>query len=30
MLLGNFITAVWLGIGACLPIDKAISLGFWE
>ena len=27
-LVGTF-TAVWLGIGACLPIDKAISLGFW-
>ena len=25
----GFIVAVWLGIGACLPIDKAISLGFW-
>lgn len=25
----GFISAVWLGIGACLPIDKAISLGFW-
>ena len=25
----GFITAVWLGIGACLPIDKAVSLGFW-
>ena len=25
----GFFTAVWLGIGACLPIDKAISLGFW-
>jgi cytochrome b6-f complex subunit 4 len=25
----GFVTAVWLGIGACLPIDKAISLGFW-
>jgi cytochrome b6-f complex subunit 4 len=21
--------AVWFGIGACLPIDKAVSLGFW-
>jgi cytochrome b6-f complex subunit 4 len=21
--------SLWLGIGACLPIDKAISLGFW-
>jgi cytochrome b6-f complex subunit 4 len=27
-LLGTF-AAVWLGIGATLPIDKAISLGFW-
>jgi cytochrome b6-f complex subunit 4 len=25
----GFISAIWLGIGACLPIDKAISLGFW-
>jgi cytochrome b6-f complex subunit 4 len=25
----GFIAAVWLGIGACLPIDKAISLVFW-
>jgi len=25
----GFITAIWLGIGACLPIDKAVSLGFW-
>ena len=25
----GFIAAIWLGIGACLPIDKAISLGFW-
>jgi cytochrome b6-f complex subunit 4 len=25
----GFFVAVWLGIGACLPIDKAISLGFW-
>lgn len=25
----GFVTAVWLGIGACLPIDKAVSLGFW-
>jgi cytochrome b6-f complex subunit 4 len=25
----GFIVAVWLGIGACLPIDKAVSLGFW-
>jgi cytochrome b6-f complex subunit 4 len=25
----GFFAAVWLGIGACLPIDKAISLGFW-
>jgi cytochrome b6-f complex subunit 4 len=25
----GFFTAVWLGIGACLPIDKAVSLGFW-
>ena len=25
----GFITAVWFGIGACLPIDKAVSLGFW-
>ena len=23
------VTAIWLGIGACLPIDKAVSLGFW-
>jgi cytochrome b6-f complex subunit 4 len=22
----DFFSAVWLGIGACLPIDKAISL----
>lgn len=25
----GFFTAVWFGIGACLPIDKAVSLGFW-
>ena len=25
----GFFVAVWLGIGACLPIDKAVSLGFW-
>ena len=25
----GFITAVWLGIGACLPIDKAITLGLF-
>jgi cytochrome b6-f complex subunit 4 len=25
----GFIVAVWLGIGACLPIDKAVSLGYW-
>ena len=25
----GFIVAIWLGIGACLPIDKAVSLGFW-
>ena len=25
----GFIFAVWFGIGACLPIDKAVSLGFW-
>jgi len=25
----GFITAVWLGLGACLPIDKAITLGLW-
>jgi len=25
----GFVVAVWLGIGACLPIDKAVSLGFW-
>lgn len=25
----GFVAAVWLGIGACLPIDKAVSLGFW-
>lgn len=25
----GFFAAVWLGIGACLPIDKAVSLGFW-
>jgi cytochrome b6-f complex subunit 4 len=25
----DFFSAVWLGIGACLPIDKAISLEFW-
>ena len=23
------VVAIWLGIGACLPIDKAVSLGFW-
>jgi len=23
------LVAIWLGIGACLPIDKAVSLGFW-
>jgi hypothetical protein len=23
------VTAVWLGIGACLPIDKAITLGLF-
>lgn len=23
------VAAIWLGIGACLPIDKAVSLGFW-
>jgi cytochrome b6-f complex subunit 4 len=27
-LVGTF-SAVWLGIGACLPIDKAVSLVFW-
>jgi len=27
-LLGTFV-AIWLGIGATVPIDKAISLGFW-
>jgi cytochrome b6-f complex subunit 4 len=25
----GFFFAVWFGIGACLPIDKAVSLGFW-
>jgi len=25
----GFIFAVWFGIGAALPIDKAVSLGFW-
>jgi len=25
----GFVVGVWLGIGACLPIDKAVSLGFW-
>ena len=25
----GFVVAIWLGIGACLPIDKAVSLGFW-
>ena len=25
----GFIFAVWFGIGACLPIDKAVSLGYW-
>ena len=25
----GFVFAVWFGIGACLPIDKAVSLGFW-
>jgi cytochrome b6-f complex subunit 4 len=25
----GFIVAIWLGIGACLPIDKAVSLGYW-
>jgi hypothetical protein len=25
----GFFSAVWLGIGACLPIDKAISLEFF-
>jgi len=25
----GFVTAVWLGIGACLPIDKAITLGLF-
>jgi cytochrome b6-f complex subunit 4 len=29
MFILGFFTAVWLGIGACLPIDKAVSLGFW-
>jgi hypothetical protein len=23
------VTAVWLGIGACLPIDKAVTLGLF-
>jgi len=27
-LFGTFF-AVWMGIGACVPIDNAISLGFW-
>jgi cytochrome b6-f complex subunit 4 len=27
-LVGTFV-AIWLGIGATVPIDKAISLGFW-
>jgi len=26
--IGTF-TAIWLGIGAAMPIDKAISLGFF-
>merc|ERR1712037_557463 len=25
----GFIFALWFGIGACLPIDKAVSLGFF-
>lgn len=25
----GFMFAVWFGIGACLPIDKAVSLGYW-
>ena len=25
----GFIFALWFGIGACLPIDKAVSLGYW-
>jgi cytochrome b6-f complex subunit 4 len=24
-----FIFAVWFGFGACLPIDKAVSFGYW-
>ena len=27
--IAGFFFAVWFGIGACLPIDKAVSLGFW-
>ena len=27
-LLGTFV-AIWLGIGACLPIDKAVTLGLF-
>ena len=27
--LTGFAFAVWFGIGACLPIDKAVSLGYW-
>lgn len=29
MFIVGFFFAVWFGIGACLPIDKAVSLGFW-
>ncbi len=29
MFILGFIFAVWMGIGACLPIEKAVSLGFW-
>ena len=25
----GFVTAIWLGIGATLPIDKAITLGLF-
>ena len=29
LFLFSIVVAIWLGIGACLPIDKAVSLGFW-
>ena len=25
----GFIFALWFGIGACVPIDKAVTLGYW-